>query len=260
MRQVKRLLGFNHAHLEHRRGSREQARDYCQKNETRIEGESPTILGTWIDGPGARTDIAGLKADLMSGMSMADVASSHFQPFLKYHKGIMLFRQLHAKARDFQTEIHLYVGPPGCGKSSYVQRNYPDAYWKPPQSKWWDNYHSQEHVVFDDFSGTWFSASYLLRLGDRYPLLNEVKGGHVNFCSRVIHITSNFGPRLWYKWRESRTNFDAFKRRVTKLYLRHSEICDINPETVAVSEEADEMESVDVTDDRFWHYVENIEY
>ena len=51
---AKKTIG-NGAHLEDRRGTRDQARDYCRKEETRIAG--PWEFGTWISGSGARTDI-----------------------------------------------------------------------------------------------------------------------------------------------------------------------------------------------------------
>ena len=37
------------------------------------------------------------------------------------------------------------------GKSRFVAARWPDAFWKAPESKWWDGYSGQETVVLDDF-------------------------------------------------------------------------------------------------------------
>ena len=42
-------------------------------------------------------------------------------------------------------------GPSGTGKSRWVAATWPDAFWKAPESKWWDGYSGQETVVLDDF-------------------------------------------------------------------------------------------------------------
>ena len=42
-------------------------------------------------------------------------------------------------------------GPSGTGKSRFVAARWPDAFWKAPESKWWDGYSGQETVVLDDF-------------------------------------------------------------------------------------------------------------
>ena len=42
-------------------------------------------------------------------------------------------------------------GPSGTRKSRFVAARWPDAFWKAPESKWWDGYSGQETVVLDDF-------------------------------------------------------------------------------------------------------------
>ena len=66
-------------------------------------------------------------------------------------------------------------GKPGIGKSTFVFERYPGAYWKPP-GKWWDGYSGQETVVFDDFDGSWFSCSELLRILTPSQLQWKLKG------------------------------------------------------------------------------------
>lgn len=52
----KEVVGEQSAHIEVRKGSREQARAYCMKQETRVEG--PWEFGTWETKQGQRNDIA----------------------------------------------------------------------------------------------------------------------------------------------------------------------------------------------------------
>ena len=68
-------------------------------------------------------------------------------------------------------------GPSGTGKSRFVAARWPDAFWKAPESKWWDGYSGQETVVLDDFKDYAMPLVELQRLLDWYPLWVEVKGG-----------------------------------------------------------------------------------
>lgn len=72
-----------------------------------------------------------------------------------------------------------------------------EAYCKDPQTKWWDGYSGQQHVVVDEFRGA-ISISHLLRWLDRYPVRVECKGGSMALRCTKIWITSNLDPRNWY--------------------------------------------------------------
>jgi hypothetical protein len=64
--------------------------------------------------------------------------------------------------------IVLY-GKTNLGKSYYVRKHAPDAYWK-QRSVWWDGYEDHKDVVLDDFYG-WIPFDNMLRLCDRYLLI-----------------------------------------------------------------------------------------
>ena len=85
-------------------------------------------------------------------------------------------------------------GKPGIGKSTFVFERYPGAYWKPP-GKWWDGYSGQETVVFDDFDGSWFSCSELLRILNPFPTSVEVKGAVFNL-SATNFVIVQLPPRI----------------------------------------------------------------
>jgi hypothetical protein len=65
-------------------------------------------------------------------------------------------------------------------------------------NEWFDGYEGQKLVLFDDFDKGQISFRLLLRLLDRYPMQVPIKGGFVEWCPRVIYITSNLGPARWY--------------------------------------------------------------
>lgn len=49
-------------------------------------------------------------------------------------------------------ECQLFVGPTGTGKSrrAWAEAGM-DAYIKNPNTKWWDGYKGQDHVIIDEF-------------------------------------------------------------------------------------------------------------
>ena len=102
-----------------------------------------------------------------------------------------------SKPRKFKTQVTVIYGETGVGKSRWASETYPDAYWKPPNSKWWDNYENEETIIIDEFYG-WLPYCEMLRLLDRYPCQVETKGGSVNFAPKTIIILSNKAPEDWY--------------------------------------------------------------
>jgi len=74
------------AHFEKRRGTREEARAYCMKEDTRISG--PYEFGQWdIGGQGARTDLKKAVEVLKETNSLQEVAKQCPIEFVKYHRG-----------------------------------------------------------------------------------------------------------------------------------------------------------------------------
>ena len=90
-------------------------------------------------------------------------------------------------------------GPSGTGKSRFVAKRWPKAFWKSPEAKWWDGYAGQEVVVLDDFKDYAMPLVDLQRLLDWYPLWVEVKGGSVPMLAKVYVITANTDPEDWYR-------------------------------------------------------------
>lgn len=202
------------AHWEPRKGTHEQAVEYCSKSETRISG--PFIFGD-PPTPGKRTDLVELKQDLDEGLNLRQIASNHFAPYIKYARGIQSYRRLMSSPRNFKTTVTVLYGDTGVGKSKLMQTFAPLAYWKTTGDKWWDDYDFQDEVVIDEFYG-WLPYAYLLRLLDRYPMYVETKGGMVNFTAKHIYLAANNPPDLWYNWSD-KMRFDPLDRRIDNLLL-----------------------------------------
>lgn len=182
--------------------------NYCQKEETRIEG--PWTLGT-PPSQGKRTDLENVQHQLDAGAAMKDVYAANFEASAKYYRFFKEYARVTTQPRNFQTECIVYWGPTGTGKSRKCHDDYPDAYWL-SQGKWFDDYDRHEVVVIDEFYG-WLPFSFLFRLLDRYPMSVETKGGSVQFIAKLVLITSNSHPSEWYK--DPKCSYAALERRLT---------------------------------------------
>lgn len=202
-------------HVERKDGTNEQARDYCMKEESRVEG--PYEHGTFA-AQGKRTDLEEA-CEIVKKHGMKRLAEEMPTMVVKYSRGFDRLRELlDTQVRDFKTEVTVLIGPPETGKSRYVAETESSLYWLPRSEKktgWWDGYDAQDSVIIDDFYG-WLSYDFMLRLLDRYPLQVEVKGGMRQFRSKRIYITSNKSIEEWYPNVKDKT---ALLRRIEFVFV-----------------------------------------
>lgn len=183
------------AHIERSKGTDEQNRTYCSKSGDFIE------FGTPI-GQGRRSDLDRVVQMVKSGTgTYQTIAEECPREFIKFHKGIkeLLIQIRPPTDRDFKTEVSIFVGEPGSGKSKRAYEEakaFGDVYYK-PRGDWWDGYHQQQSIIIDDFYG-WIKYDELLKITDRYPYRVPIKGGYEIFNSRRIYITSNNTIDKWY--------------------------------------------------------------
>ncbi len=59
-------------------------------------------------------------------------------------------------------------------------------------------YYGQDVAIFDEFTSSWFTLTYLLRLLDSTPLRVQPKNHEVPFNSGTLIFTSNVDPRDLY--------------------------------------------------------------
>lgn len=207
------------AHLQQRRGSGEQASEYCKKDESRLDG--PFEFGTLATvTQGARNDLKAIKAAINEGRSLTDIAKDDnisFGSVIRYHRGFQWYLNSVDPGRAFKTQVVLFIGDAGTGKSTLANL-FPKPYTvaEATSSQFYDGYDCREHetVIFDDFNGR-IKFQTMLQLMDEHPYHVNVKGGIVNWKPKWLIICSNKQPDEWYlKASLDPRLWTAFNRRV----------------------------------------------
>lgn len=231
------------AHFEVRRGTAQEAIDYCTKEDTRQAG--PYHEGTPSGGQGKRSDIKDAYAALRAGKSDLEILEEHTEFFIKYQRGYTAARLLLQTKRTWKTEVWYIYGPPGLGKSKLAASQAPTAYYKPANDPWWDGYSGEADVILDDFTSGWFKWANLLQLLDRYALRVPVKGGFTSFTAKRLYITSNTRPWDLYGSKHAdgtpKHPIGAFLRRIDHyieftaldVYTDHGSLDSANTATLA---------------------------
>jgi len=172
------INGGDDIHLETRRGTRQEAKDYCAKDGKFTEfGEFEALTNTEL----FRKDINFLKENYPAF-------------FCRYHKGLYLLQDKGKKWRDVKTII--YYGGAGTGKTRKCMEM-DDIYKIDYPYVWWDGYMGEKKLLIDDFSLKNIQRGHLLNLLDGYRLRLETKGSHTWANWEEVYITMNGDPKLW---------------------------------------------------------------
>jgi len=226
--KLKNCAAFERAHLEARKGNRDQARAYAKKEETRLEG--PWEFGTWIKNTGNRACLNLMIESAQAGVPLEEALDSDFRiPLARYHKFYTLVLQMTLKkrSRDYylnhdtiQRQVIALIGGIGTGKTRHVYDAHPlDSIYKwtggsgSYRSVFFNNYNGEPIILLDDFGQGQLPYRLMLTLTDRYPVRVDTKGGYTYLPWTTIYISSNLEPDRWYP---NRTDVDALLRRITK--------------------------------------------
>jgi len=186
------VIAGKFGHIEKRRGTPQQAADYCKKEGSYQEA------GT-MSNPGKRTDLESVCTMVVEKKKIEENALEFPVTFVKYHKGITELMNLTRSNRTEKPTVIWLWGLAGVGKTRYASDRHSDRYIK-DGTMWWNNYTQQEAIIIDDFDGKWPFRD-LLRLLDRYEYQGQTKGGYVKINSPFIYITCEFPPTKY--WREN---------------------------------------------------------
>ncbi len=220
---AKNWLGGPEVHLEPRRGSQQQAIEYCKKEASRVDG--PHEFGQ-PRSQGKRMDLEAFKDEVMSGKKRKrELLDDHCGVIARYPKFYDTLCMMNMPTREKELEVTLLYGDTGTGKTRFVFDNYgkEDLYITPLNNgtMWWDGYDQHKVVLMDDFSGAacHMTLVTLLRLLDRYPVQAPVKGAFTWWLPEKIFITTNILPKDWFKWLNRLEQYKALARRITRVIV-----------------------------------------
>lgn len=188
------------------------AENYCTKGEIIIDVQPEQ---------GKRNDLQIAISAIESRQSIVDIARSAPPVYIKYHKGLLAYRNaIQPRITQFtKPYVHVIFGEPGSGKTKMVFESGKEIYnvMEPINgSLWFDGYEGHEAILLDDFYG-WIKYHTLLQLLDGYPMQLPIKGSTVWKNWTTVFITSNKHPSQWY----TRDEIDALTRRISQITELH---------------------------------------
>lgn len=211
-KEIKKLMPG--IHLEVRKGTRDQARKYCMKDDTRLLNSKTIELGEFKTEQGKRRDIDIIKDAIKSGKSLKKVVwedAVNLQT-IRIAEKLVQYRQTKRNPNN-PPEIRWYYGETGTGKTRSVYDEFEtEEIYQSSRYRWWDGYEQQKIILIDDMRKDYAKFHELIKLLDRYPLQVEVKGGVRQINSKIIIITSAYHPKHIYNTRE---DIQQLIRRIT---------------------------------------------
>lgn len=185
-------------HIEQRKGSAEQAAEYCKK-----DGDFWEWGTKGVETQGKRTDLDRVRqVAIEKGLRDVTCFASHQE--IKVAESFLVWNE---PGRDWKPTVLWFYGATGLGKSRrarwILQHEYghpvSDIYTKSDGSKWWPGYDAHGAVIIDDFRPSWWPITEMLSLLDRYEKRVEFKGGYRQFRPRTIVVTSCLAPKECYE-------------------------------------------------------------
>lgn len=165
-----------------------------------------TKLETRKDGPheyGESPSLPRSRCDFKLAQSLAK--EGRFQEidpevYVKFYGNL---KKIHAESgavRDGSEVRGVWIfGRPGDGKSHLAREIYGASLFLKSQSKWWDGFSQERHVLLDDLDTGGACLSHHLKIwADKWGNKGEIKGGFTMLTYETFIVTSNYMPRdLW---------------------------------------------------------------
>lgn len=217
--RTRRSLAANlpRAYLDKRRGTVQQAIDYCKKDGVFIERGTPPI-----DQETALL-LGRQRANETHREIISRAEKGDFEWIKQNYPAVWIARMPSLRSMfkpptailDGDLLHEWWYGPTGCGKSSTVWGLYPTHYQK-QLNKWWDGYDSEAVVVIEEWSPkNEISGSQLKIWADRYPFPGQIKGGTLQRARpQKIIVLSNYSIAECFTESQDR---DPILRRFTQI-------------------------------------------
>lgn len=186
---LKKIYNDKTLHAEVRRGTREEARDYCKKE------NSFTEKGKWIKGQGHRTDLESVVEELQNGKKLSELMIEQPALYCQYRNGL---KDISAavtknKCKEFRkVEVTMLSGPTGKGKTRQAMELMGGKGYKIEgvNLAWWQDYDQEECILIDEYDND-LKITELLNILDGYQLRLNVKGSHTYANWNKVYITTN---------------------------------------------------------------------
>lgn len=176
-----------------RRGTAQQAADYCKKDGDITEwGE--------ISKQGERTDLKELAEEIKAKKrTVEEIAMEDPYAFHKFGRTLQQIQTISQRYeyRQWRTEGIWYYGPTGIGKTYKAMQGYSvdTHYIKCLDDQWWDGYNGQDIVIFNEFRGQ-ITFHELLDLADEWPKTVKQRNKEpVQFLAKKLIITCIKHPK-----------------------------------------------------------------
>lgn len=176
------------AHIEIRRGTIQQAIDYCKKDKDFIElGEIPEDAGE------ATKNLWKCILEHAKNGNYQWIENNHPRVWINLSAKLQSLRAPKTEILDGSMVHEWWVGPTGTGKSRTLWQLYPDHYQK-DTNKWWCNYRDEQVVAVEEWSPkNECTGSQLKIWADRYPFSGQIKGGTLSRIRPLkIIVLSNY--------------------------------------------------------------------
>lgn len=171
------------AHLEKRKGTAEQASEYCKKD------------GKWtargeISKQGERNDIEEVRELCKGEMPMRKVTETSSYMGIKVAEHYLKY---HEKQRCWHTKVEVIMeGTEGALPEG--------AYWK-DKGKWWDGYDGHDVVIIRGINITAENWEWIEELTSNRPLRVEYKGGTRQFlANRIIILCKGYVKDQYHEY------------------------------------------------------------
>jgi hypothetical protein len=213
---------FPTAHIEQRRGSHIQAKEYCSKTDTRI---TPTYEWGDENEQGKRNDLSDILDMIYEGRTINDIINTYPSQYLRYRNNIEHLYERHKSELTLKTFRQLQVtyvwGKTGVGKTSTVMKHYGyDKVYRITDYKHpFDTYQGQEIIIFDEFHSQ-IKIELMLNLLDGYPLKLPARYNDKTAQYKTVYIISNEPIDKQYPNVQKHyiDTFNALRRRINNIF------------------------------------------